>query len=166
MKKVIQLEEEPSKTSSTPASIANQRRGSSGIRKVIRRITSKSPTSSCAEIPILHVLSHAPENGLPARAVIKEVAESGKWFSKLDEDDLAARYENSRRRIVEIVLRYSRKNLVAKGQIYPPGIRPGIWQITQKGLERISRNDNWRAKYSVHAAIMFVNSEERDELTS
>jgi hypothetical protein len=163
MKKVIQLEEEPSKTSSTPASVANQRRGSRGIRKVIRRITSKSPTSSSAEIAILHVLSHAPENELPAKAAINEVAESGKWFSKLNENDLAARYENSRRRIVEIVVRYSRKNLVTKGQIEPPGTRPGVWRLTPKGLERIRGDDNWRAKYSVHAAIIFENSEGRDE---
>jgi len=152
IKKVVQI---PHQTSGgTRAAIAEQRRKSHKVRMVIRRITSKSPTASSAEIPILRVLSVAPQNRLRANAVIREIGESVKWFDKLTKDDLAARYPSSKRKIFEIIIRYARKNLILDGMLFPPGTPPGIWEITSKGLERIRNNENWQPKYSVHDGII------------
>jgi hypothetical protein len=149
IKKLIPKDEYPDPTRRTRVTVDQQRK-SHGVKKVIRRISSKSPTASSARIPILSVLLDARENRLPARVVIQEVAESGKWFGELNEDDLAARYVNSKRRIVEIAIRYARKNLVLEGMISPPGTPAGIWEITPKGLEKLRNNEGWHAKYSIH----------------
>jgi len=152
IKKVIQISSET--TDGTRDDAAEQRRKSYKGKRVIRRITSKSPTGSSAEYPVLRVLSDAPKNRMCAKAVIKEVGERGRWFDKLTEDDLAARHVHSKRKIIEIVIRYARKNLVLDGMIFPPGTSAGVWEITPKGLERIRNNENWRAKYSVHEGII------------
>jgi len=152
IKKVIQISQET--TDGTGDVAAEQRRKSHKGKSVIRRITSKSPTASSAEIPILRILSVAPQNRMRAKAVIKEVGESARWFDKLTEDDLAARHVHSKRKIVEIAIRYARKNLVLDGMIFPPDTSAGVWEITAKGLGRIQNNENWRAKYSVHDGII------------
>jgi len=55
------------------------------------------------------------------------------------------------------VIKFARKNLVIKGQIYPAGEgRPvGVWRATKMGLARASmeRND-WVPRYSHHDAII------------
>jgi hypothetical protein len=121
---------------------------------VIRSIISKAPTVSSAEVPILRVLSDAPQKRLPAKLVIETVGASGKYFEKLCDNDLAARYVGSHRKIIEIIIRFARKNLVMAGMILSPGAEAGVWEITPKGLERIRNSQNWRAKYSVHEGII------------
>jgi len=152
IKKVIQIPLET--TGGTLAALSEPQQKSHKRRRVIRRITSVSPTASSAEIPVLRVLSDAPQNRLRAKAVIRVVGKGGKWFDKLSEDDLVARYLSSKRKIVEIAIRYARKNLVLDGMLFPPRTSPGIWEITPKGLERIRNTENWRPKYSVHEGII------------
>jgi len=155
-KKVIQIASET--TDGTRNAVAEQRLKSHRGRRVIRSIISKSPTASSAEVPILRILSVAPQNKLRAKAVIREVGESGRWFDKLTEDDLAARYVYSKRKIVEITIRYARKNLVLDGMIFPPRTSAGIWEITPRGLERIRNNENWRPRYSAHEGIIIEDA--------
>jgi hypothetical protein len=55
------------------------------------------------------------------------------------------------------VIKYARKNLVMKGEIYPAGEdKPaGIWIATPGGLERILREGSgWTPRYANHDAII------------
>jgi hypothetical protein len=122
--------------------------------KVIISINSKAPTSTSPEIPILSVLSKVPETGIQASAVIKEV--SMKWFEGLDENDRKSKYPSSKRRIVESIIKFSKKNLVMKDEVYPlnEGVPLGVWRITKKGMERLAREkDGWTPRYRIHEAI-------------
>jgi hypothetical protein len=152
-----QLESKQAGGGHPPGAISALKPRSRKRRRVVRNVTSKSPTSTCAEIPILKTLGAAPEKKLSLKAVIKEVIESGKWFPELSQEDLVARHPNSKRKIVETALKFSRKNLVLKGELFPPSDIPGIWRIAGKGLERINdpeKVDRWRRKYSEHDAII------------
>jgi len=122
--------------------------------KVITRITARSPTSSVCEIPILSLLFRAQEAGMSTRTVLQEVR-SAKWF-KLTDDDLKARYPKSRRKIVDSVIKYGRKNLVLKGQILPvESVAIGTWKATRIGLARYAMEwKEWKPRYSTHDAII------------
>jgi len=128
--------------------------------KVITRIRARAPACSACEIPILSTLSKAAETGMLTKVVIKEV--STKWFSRLSEDDRNARYPESRKKITQTIIKFARKNLVMKGEIFPVGGVPlGIWRATQKGLERgLREKDGWRARYSLHDSVI-VEEEKR-----
>jgi len=93
--------------------------------------------------------------GMPTRIVLQEVR-SEKWF-KLTDDDLKARYPKSRRKIVDSVIKYARKNLVLKGQILPVGenVPIGTWRATRIGLARYAVEwKEWKPRYSTHDAII------------
>jgi len=123
--------------------------------KVIIRVNARAPACSACELPILSVLSRAPETGTKTRAVLKEV--STMWFSLLNDDDRNARYPSSKRKIVESVVKYARKNLVIKGEIFPAGEdKPaGIWRATRRGLERaLKERGGWSPRYSNHDAVI------------
>ncbi|HXQ92831.1 MAG TPA: hypothetical protein VN739_07470 [Nitrososphaerales archaeon] len=109
----------------------------------------------------MFVLSKAPDVGVQTRTVLQEVR-SARWFGKLDDDDRKARYQGSRRKITDSVIKWSKKNLVAKGEIFPPGdgCQVGVWKITQKGLKRAKEEiTGWSPFYSYHDAI--INEEEK-----
>jgi hypothetical protein len=122
--------------------------------RVTTRITAKAPTCKACEVPILTTLSRAPNSGLPTKEVLSEVT---KWFDRLDQNDRIALYPHSKKKITQTIIKYSRKNLVLKGQILPAGeSNPvGIWRITPKGLERVMKGrEEWAPKYSSHDAII------------
>ncbi len=130
-----------------------------------RNISARAPTTASCEIPILHILLVAQVHQLPAKDVIKKIAESGKWFEELTEDDLLARYPGSKRKIVETVIKYARKNLVLKGQSFPAigdddtiNHRPaGVWEMTPKGFERLRKDqESWKPKYSIHKDSVII----------
>jgi len=125
--------------------------------KVIVRISAKAPAASSPEIPILCVLSKAPESGLTTKFVLQEV-KSKKWFSRLDDDDCSARYPGSKKKIVDSVIKFARKNLVIKGDIYPAGEggKPiGVWRITPKGADKAELlRALWTPRYAVHDALI------------
>jgi len=122
--------------------------------KVITRIMARAPTSSACEIPILSVLFKEQEVGVPTKTVLQEVR-SAKWF-ELSDDDLKARYPKSRRKIIDSVIKYARKNLVLKGAILPVGDVPiGTWKATGPGLGWFAmKKYEWRPRYSTHNAII------------
>jgi hypothetical protein len=122
--------------------------------RVIMQVRAKAPACSACEIPILTTLSALPNSGLPTKEALNEVT---KWFDRLDQDDRRALYPGSRKKITQTIIKYSRKNLVLKGQILPAGEgNPvGIWRITQKGLERVANGrEKWIPNYSSHDAII------------
>jgi hypothetical protein len=77
---------------------------------------------------------------MPTKTVLQEVR-SAKWFGKLSEDDLEARYPQSKKKIVDSVVKFAKKNLALKGQVFPLGkdVPYGTWKITRKGSERVSK---------------------------
>ena len=130
-------------------------------RKVIVRVRTKAPTASSPEIPILSVLAKSIDDGVPTRIVIKEVLGC---FDRLTDDDRKARYPGSKKKIVETVVKFARKNLVMKDEVFQAGEggKPiGIWMITPKGVERAaSLGANWKPRYAVHDAII-IEEEKR-----
>jgi hypothetical protein len=141
----------------------HERPKSSRRKKKIRHIISKSPTSSACEFPILKTLESAPDHSLSLKSVIKQVTQSGKWFTNLTDDDLEARHPHSQRKIVETTLKFSRKNLALKGQLLPASPIPGIWKMTEQGLKRArdpGQTAGWMEKYSVRNAIILEDTEE------
>ncbi len=129
--------------------------------KTTTRVRSKAQTASTCEIPILSVLSNAPVNGVSTRQVLQEVR-SSKWFSELDDDDRRARYPKSKKTIVDSIIKFAKKNLVLKGEIYAVSEdKPlGIWRITQKGLIRSAmEGNNWSPRYTIHEDAILIEEE-------
>jgi hypothetical protein len=92
---------------------------------------------------------------MPTAEVLREVKE--KWFPALDADDLRAVYPESKKKVVDTVVKFARKHLVAKGQIYPVGSENpvGTWKATSSGIERAFKDqEGWHARYvEVHSLI-------------
>jgi len=92
---------------------------------------------------------------MSTKDVIKEV--STKWFDSLTEDDRRARYPASGKKIIQSIIKFSRKNLVLKRQIFPVGGgRPlGVWMLTPLGVERAMKGKGeWMPKFTNHDAII------------
>jgi len=145
--KELQLVDTTSKNTSTKS-------GRTKSRRVIVRVRTRAPAASSPEIPILSVLLKSPDNGMSTRTVIKEVT---RRFDRLSEDDRRACYPESRKKIVDSVIKFARKNLVMKEEIFPAGEKNpiGVWKITPKGAEKvIALEESWRPRYSVHDAII------------
>jgi len=131
------------------------RMGGQPKQKVITGIKSKAPACACCEIPILITLARTPETGMRTKDVLEEVRT--KFFDRLNSDDCEARYPVSRRRIVESVMKFSKKNLVLKQEVFPvgEGLPVGTWKVTEKGLARVRNNmGKWTARYSNHDGIL------------
>ena len=127
-------------------------------KKILTRVKAKVPTCSSCEIPILSILSRAPE-GMPTKVVLNSVLE---WFDRLEEDDRNARYLASRKKIVETIIKYARKNLVIKNEIFPPGEKNpiGTWRATGRGLERaVKEREGWRPRYTIRDAVLITEEE-------
>jgi hypothetical protein len=139
-------------------------------KQLIRIVSTKSPSCSCLEIPILQTLAEAPGGCLPSSEVIRALFVANKWFDhELSDDDLAGRYPRSKRLIHEIITRFCRENLVLKQEMAPPGIRPGEWRITEKGRERLQRAEVslWRPNYVEHCgAVILEDDPDSDGMTS
>jgi len=104
----------------------------------------------------LRVLSRAPDSGVGTNEVLQEVR-SAKWFSELNDKDREARYPASGKKIVDSVIKFSRKNLGMKGGIYPAGEGTpiGIWRITPRGMDMAAiREVCWKPRYSTHDAVI------------
>jgi hypothetical protein len=114
----------------------------------------RAPSRSCPEVPILCVLAKSPTLGQQTKVVLKEV--ESKWFKELTVTDLKAVYPESKKKIVETIIKFSRKNLVVKGEIHPASEENfGTWRATSKGIERaLKEGGSWIPKYvDVHSMI-------------
>jgi len=82
----------------------------SSIKSLRKRYISsrtKAPTHGSCEIPILCVLEKSPTAGLRTSIALKEI--ESKWFKELTTVDLSAVYPVSRRKIVDTIIKYSKK---------------------------------------------------------
>jgi len=141
----------PSDSTSTPQKNTHIK------HRVIFRLRAKAPARNRSEIPVLAILSRTPDMGVRTKIVLMEV-KGAKWFSKLEDDDRNARYPGSRKKIVDSIIKWSKKNLVAKGEIFPPGdgCPVGVWKVTLRGLNRAKEEiGDWCPAYSIHDAIIF-----------
>ena len=112
----------------------------------------KAPARRSPEIPILMVLARSPVSGVKTADVLKEL-KSPNWFPELSLSDLSARYPESKKKVVDTIIKFGRKRLVIRGEIYPlsPENPTGIWRITQIGLERLKKERaSWLPKYSIY----------------
>jgi len=122
----------------------------------------KAPIHNSCEIPILSVLAKSPSLGLRTKMVLKEV--ESKWFRDLTTTDLGAVYPQSRRKVVDTIIKFSRKTLVGKGQIHPAdGENFGIWKATQAGIDRAMKAEGkWIPKYT--RVFSMIEAEEEKPL--
>jgi len=151
---------------------SNRKVGSKKRRKkqrLWRHIASRAPTSTSCEIPILATLLEKGSGfRLPARKVIEELTTTSRqrWFPELSEEDLQAGHSSSKRKIVEIAIRFARKNLELKEELYRPSDKhpAGVWGLAMKGKMRLGAwanrgQDQWKANYSIHEdALMPVET--------
>jgi len=102
---------------------------------------------------------------MPTAAVLREVRE--KWYPALDAEDLSAIYPESRKKVVDTVVKFARKHLVAKGQVYAPSEENpvGTWHATSKGIERaFTEREGWLPRYvEVHSLIVYKEREEAED---
>jgi len=129
-------------------------------RKRFISARTKAPLHSSCEIPILTVLAKSPTLGLRTKIVLNNV--ESKWFKELSTIDLGAVYPHSRRKVVDTIIKYSRKTLVEKGQILPAdGENHGIWKATTIGIDRTMKAEiKWIPKY-VRVFSMIEAEEEK-----
>jgi len=138
-----------------------KRRGLARGKKIVRTVTVKAPARNNAELPILAILARAPEKEVKTKLVLKELR-TAKWFADLKEDDLAAVYEKSQKNLFDSIVKYSKKQLVLKGQVYPIGenCEFGKWKIAELGLERVRcEGAYWNPSYTRRTAIMLESGE-------
>jgi len=71
------------------------------------------------------------------------------WFGELTSVDLRAVYPESKKNVVDTVIKFSRKNLVFKGQLYPANEENiGIWKPTPAGIARAKEEaGGWMPMY-------------------
>jgi hypothetical protein len=152
MSKNESLEKEksvPGKRTRSKSSEVQESTTSKKIRKKKSFVPAKTraPARSSPEIPILCTLAKAPTLGQPTKVVLKEV--ENRWFRELTDIDLKAVYPESKKKIVETIIKFSRKNLVVKGEIYPISEENfGTWRATARGIERaLKEGGSWIPKY-------------------
>jgi hypothetical protein len=122
----------------------------------------KAPKRGSPEVPILAILARSPETGTRTRIVLQEVERL--WFRALDADDLKAVYPGSKKRVVQTVVKYARKHLIGKGEIFPPSEENpvGYWRATEKGILRaINEQGSWMPSYADVASM--IEAEEMTE---
>ncbi len=73
-----------------------------------------------------------------AKAIIQEVIAN--WFSDFSEDDRRARYAESRKKVTQTIIKFSKKNLALKDQVFSEPI--GTWRIKPKGARPSVSREN------------------------
>jgi hypothetical protein len=127
----------------------------------VLQVTVKGPRASACELPILWTLSRGPEARMQTKKVVEKVIST--WF-ELDEKDRKGRYPASRRKITESIVKFAKKNLVLKGQLFAvdeEGTPLGVWRINSKGMERALKEKEavWIPKYSFHNDAIIIEKE-------
>jgi hypothetical protein len=117
----------------------------------------KYPSQKCAEVAILTILGRSSNTtGVRTSAVLKELKEN--FFKELSPVDLGARYPRSRKGVVDTSLKFGRKNLVQRGEVFPvgnSGSPVGIWRICEKGKRRLEKEMGaWAPKYVHHSNLL------------
>ncbi len=79
----------------------------------------RGPARRNPEIPILCVLAKSPKLGLECRFVREELKR--KFYPTLTLEDLQARYQKSGKKIVDSIIKFAKKHLVIRGEVYALG---------------------------------------------
>jgi hypothetical protein len=120
----------------------------------------RAPAGSGPELPILSILSRSPTSGIRTHVVLNEV--KTKWFPELTLTDTNAVYPESKKKIVDSVIKFAKKHLIIKGQVFPPSTENpvGIWRITPLGIQMALKNTgNWVPKYTDVHSLMEAEEE-------
>jgi len=123
-----------------------------GTKMTLIPVTIRGLSWNNAEVPILSVLERFPETGAETGVVLTEVKKRYD-FSKTD---LAAIYASSGKRIIDSIIKFSRKNLIEKAEVYPigKGCIEGIWKATPRGLQRAATVvGDWTPVYSKYQGL-------------
>ncbi|HXQ93388.1 MAG TPA: hypothetical protein VN739_10320 [Nitrososphaerales archaeon] len=119
----------------------------------------KIPSRGAPELPILATLAKSP-SVLKTKYVLHQVKTN--WFKELSETDLSGVYQESKKGIVDTVVKYSRKHLIEKGDLFAPSEENpiGTWRATPKGVKRAqSEKEGWKPTYvQVSAMIETVDN--------
>jgi|SRR5579872_2447117 len=128
--------------------------------KIFHSAVVKIPTRGAPELPILATLAKSP-SGLKTKYVLHQV--KTEWFKELGETDLSGVYEESKKGIVDTVIKYARKHLIQKGELYAPSEENpiGTWRATPKGIRRAqSELEGWSPAYVQVSAMIKVEMED------
>jgi hypothetical protein len=115
--------------------------------KAYASVPIKIPSRNAPEVPILVTLAKSPD-GQKTAEVLWQVKKH--WFKELSDIDLLARYPESKKRIVDSVIKFGRKHLIGKGELYPPSEENpiGRWRATPAGVKRAqSEEGSWSPSY-------------------
>jgi hypothetical protein len=135
-------------------------RRSKRTAKTFQSVVSRAPSRASPEIPILATLAKSP-SGLKTKEVLRQV--KAHWLQELSETDLAAVYAESKKKVADTIIKYARKHLVEKGELYAPSEdNPiGIWRATAKGMNRaLSEQESWKPCYVRVTAVIEIEEEE------
>jgi hypothetical protein len=124
-------------------------------RRTFRKAVIRTPSRNAAQIPILILLSRSPGSEMKTKEVLQDLR-NGPWFDRLNSLDKAGIYELSRKNVFDSVVKFSRKALVFKKELFPVEVSGiGIWKATVAGVERSSHEGpTWKATYSLREALI------------
>ncbi len=140
------------------------RKGPGARKKIFSRVIVNTPSRNAAEVAILTILQRAPAKEMKTKLVLQELR-SAKWFPQLNEDDLKAVYEKSRKNLFDSIVKFSKKALVLKTQVLPVGedCEFGVWKITTIGIERALREGaSWTPSYARRPAVLLLPGENEE----
>ncbi len=143
------------RTATENVSVSARVRTKKRKRTVERSVIARLPARCAAEVPILLLLSGSPHGEMTTKSVLYELR-NGKWFSELRTEDKEVVYEKSRKNALDTILKFLKKSLVLKKQVFPVGeaSEVGVWKITESGIDRARKEGaSWRATYSEHHTI-------------
>jgi hypothetical protein len=115
----------------------------------------RGPSRNNPEIPILCTLASAHEKGMETKLVLRKIRR--KFYPELSKVDVEAVYPSGKK-VFETVVKFAKKHLVEKGEIYPVGsngLQIGIWKPTPKGCERaFLEGERWHPEFGEYNALM------------
>jgi hypothetical protein len=133
--KKVEEKRKNAKTQRAKSAVATERAVKRKKRNYVPAKT-RAPSNSSPEIPVLSILSEQPTFGMLTHTVLYKV--ETEWFPELTELDTKAVYPESKKKIVDSIVKFAKKHLIIKGQVFPPSEdHPvGVWWATPLGMER------------------------------
>ena len=139
-------------------------RGRSRPVKLFRSGTVRCPVPSNPQIPILLVLSGAKDGEMRTSDVLRELRNSEWYGESLRSLDFRGVYPHSHKSIFDTTIKFARKDLTLKRQLFPIGeeCKQGWWKLTPLGRERaVCDGQSWAPKFTIRAALVeIVDAEE------
>jgi len=93
---------------------------------------------------------------MKTKFVLKKIRRE--YYPELSRMDIEAVYAESRKKVFESIVKFAKKHLVEKREIYlagSDGIEIGIWKPTPKGCERaFLYGERWQPEFKEYAAFL------------